>query len=646
MIARLTAAGALALLAPTFAWHVADDGVDPVAPAAPTTTTTTLVGATSSTTTTTTTGSTTVAAPDESTTTSIATTDSTATAAPDGPTVTTTTTTTTTTTIPARTTANTTIPAITATSTPPAEPATTIAPTAPAPETTAPPPTTEVPAPSTPPPVPVPPRAPVTRPPTPPAPRDDIETAPVVEPPEPPSGRRMESRGVAEGGDQRPVVFPVAGPIRYGNDFGACRDGCRRQHKGNDLIGDRLQPLLAMHDGVVDRLLDHPTAGYGIVIRDGEGWEYHIYHVNNDTPGTDDGADEGGWRFTPGIAPGSPVKAGEVIAWMGDSGNSEGSVPHAHVEIHTPDGRAINPYWSLRLAQRDANCAIAAPTAEAGAPTAVDGLDPAALPGDWTALEITGGRPGSGRIASRMWIGPAGFTPIDAAAVRVGDARYDGDCAELPPEMAPAAVPAELGSILATIRFVESWGDYTAESRSSTASGAYQFLDSSWAGYGGYRRARDAPPPVQDAKAVELVNTILRRNNGDVSTIPVTWYIGHVPRGAEWDQVPTVGKNTLTPREYQARWLAVYDNMLASPTQSVGAGPPWTKVDTAQTCRTVVIDVGPPGHTELALTQTATFAVDTAGRAVAPKGDPCDPNPTIPTAPAAAEAIARLGGPR
>ena len=55
MIARLTAAGALALSAPAFAWHLADDGADPVPPAAPTTTTTTLAGATSSTTTTTTT---------------------------------------------------------------------------------------------------------------------------------------------------------------------------------------------------------------------------------------------------------------------------------------------------------------------------------------------------------------------------------------------------------------------------------------------------------------------------------------------------------------------------------------------------------------------------------------------------------------
>ena len=105
---------------------------------------------------------------------------------------------------------------------------------------------------------------------------------------------------------------------------------------------------------------------------------------------------------------------------------------------------------------------------------------------------------------------------------------------------------------------MESGGDYTAVARGSTASGAYQFLDSTWAGYGGFRRARDAPPAVQDAKAVELATSILARNGGDVATVPVSWYLGHVPVGAEWDTVPTVGFNTLTPREYLARWITAY----------------------------------------------------------------------------------------
>jgi serine/threonine-protein kinase len=34
----------------------------------------------------------------------------------------------------------------------------------------------------------------------------------------------------------RPITFPVAGPVTYVNDFGACRDGCARAHKGNDII--------------------------------------------------------------------------------------------------------------------------------------------------------------------------------------------------------------------------------------------------------------------------------------------------------------------------------------------------------------------------------------------------------------------------
>ena len=47
----------------------------------------------------------------------------------------------------------------------------------------------------------------------------------------------------------------------------------------------------------------------------------------------------------------------------------------------------------------------------------------------------------------------------------------------------------------------ESRGNPTAQNRRSTASGKWQFLRSTWAGYGGYRNAREAPPAVQDGKA-------------------------------------------------------------------------------------------------------------------------------------------------
>jgi hypothetical protein len=123
------------------------------------------------------------------------------------------------------------------------------------------------------------------------------------------------------------------------------------------------------------------------------------------------------------------------------------------------------------------------------------------------------------------------------------------------------ATDANLAAILATIRTVETGGNYTTTITTSTASGAYAFLDSAWGGFGGYQRAAHAPPAVQDQKAAELARTVLAANNGDVGAVPVSWYLGHVPAAAssEWDQVPRPDAgNRLTPRQYQTKWLAEY----------------------------------------------------------------------------------------
>ena len=127
------------------------------------------------------------------------------------------------------------------------------------------------------------------------------------------------------------------------------------------------------------------------------------------------------------------------------------------------------------------------------------------------------------------------------------------------------AAGGDVAPILATIRTLESGGDYTARAAGSSASGAYQFIDSTWAGSGGYAQAWQAPPAVQDAKAAENVRRVLDDNDGDVSAVPVVWYIGHLPgpTSPSWDQVPVPSAgNVLTPRQYQQRWLAEYDRQL------------------------------------------------------------------------------------
>jgi hypothetical protein len=152
----------------------------------------------------------------------------------------------------------------------------------------------------------------------------------------------------------RRIRFPVSGTVSYWDDFGACRDGCARHHEGNDLMGAKLMPLVAAADGTISLMrLDSETVRSGnmVKIEDVDGWTYSYMHINNDTPGTDDGGNPPQWRFAPGLAVGTKVKNGQLIGYMGDSGNAEGTAPHLHFEIRKPDGTPISPYSSLRLAQ-------------------------------------------------------------------------------------------------------------------------------------------------------------------------------------------------------------------------------------------------------------------------------------------------------
>ena len=82
---------------------------------------------------------------------------------------------------------------------------------------------------------------------------------------------------------------------------------------------------------------------------------------------------------------------------------------------------------------------------------------------------------------------------------------------QTPKPAAPKAAVVSSGgnsgiAILEKIKKCESGGNYQAQNKQSTASGAYQFLDSTWANYGGYAKARLAPPAVQDQKARETYN--------------------------------------------------------------------------------------------------------------------------------------------
>jgi hypothetical protein len=152
--------------------------------------------------------------------------------------------------------------------------------------------------------------------------------------------------------EYRQIHFPTEGAVSFSDDFGDPRSG-GRSHEGNDLMGRKMQKLLAAVDGKVTytRVDAGGLSGNMLTIVDEDGWSYRYIHVNNDTPGTDDNANPTDAIFATGIASGVRVKAGQHVAFLGDSGNAEETAPHLHFEIRRPDGSAINPWTSLRLAQ-------------------------------------------------------------------------------------------------------------------------------------------------------------------------------------------------------------------------------------------------------------------------------------------------------
>lgn len=145
------------------------------------------------------------------------------------------------------------------------------------------------------------------------------------------------------------LIFPVVGDHYYSDTFGACRSGCSRTHEGVDIMtyGVKGVPVVAADDGYIRSVnwarhaedID-PARCCTIQIQHDDGFRSSYIHLNNDTPGTDDGH---GWGIAPGILPGVRVVAGQLIGWVGDSGNAESTGPQLHFEYHDADGTVLNP---------------------------------------------------------------------------------------------------------------------------------------------------------------------------------------------------------------------------------------------------------------------------------------------------------------
>jgi peptidoglycan LD-endopeptidase LytH len=145
--------------------------------------------------------------------------------------------------------------------------------------------------------------------------------------------------------------FPQeTGVTVFSSTFGARRSG-GRQHEGNDLMAPKMTQVYAAADGVISVIGTSRLSGRYIEIDHGDDWSTRYIHLNNDDPATDDGDADWSLTVAPGLVEGSPVVAGQLIAWSGDSGNAESTGSHTHFEL-AYRGKAIDPYPYLRAAFR------------------------------------------------------------------------------------------------------------------------------------------------------------------------------------------------------------------------------------------------------------------------------------------------------
>lgn len=123
------------------------------------------------------------------------------------------------------------------------------------------------------------------------------------------------------------MYCPVQGIVAFTDTWGAPRSG-GRAHQGVDLMAARGTPVVAIEGGSV-RLRTSVLGGITIWLYGAGGTHWYYAHLDG---------------YADGLGSGQQVGAGELLGYVGSSGNASAFAPHLHFEQHPGGGAAINPY--------------------------------------------------------------------------------------------------------------------------------------------------------------------------------------------------------------------------------------------------------------------------------------------------------------
>lgn len=117
--------------------------------------------------------------------------------------------------------------------------------------------------------------------------------------------------------------------------------GARREHEAIDILAPRNTPVVAVEDGTIAKLFLSKAGGNTIYQFDPAG-EYCYYYAHLE-------------RYADGLREGDPLRRGDVIGYVGTSGNAPKDTPHLHFAVfrltpekHWWEGTPLDPYDILR----------------------------------------------------------------------------------------------------------------------------------------------------------------------------------------------------------------------------------------------------------------------------------------------------------
>ncbi len=122
-------------------------------------------------------------------------------------------------------------------------------------------------------------------------------------------------------------TFPVVGVASYGDSYGAFRGDVRgKWHHGADIFAPLGTPVVAVANGTINRVGWRRLGGWRLWVRDTAANQFYYAHLSG---------------YAPGVFHSRHVRAGDVLGFVGTTGDAFGGEPHLHFEIH--------PHQLLRL---------------------------------------------------------------------------------------------------------------------------------------------------------------------------------------------------------------------------------------------------------------------------------------------------------